>query len=210
MNKTLIGLVSVSCSLVSGWALSAVDKPAQEATTVTLAQQAYPISFDIPAFHVTASFPIPSRQIDQPNGENKLYVAQGVSNPDSLSSPLTETFSLLYQTQAPLAQKKSLKATDLAQDFIAILKGHDGIEVNQLTVAHESAAKNLDEHFALLEVIERGRTDYYLMRFIVVGDGMIIGVHTLQKGDKAPDLAADAAWSFVDSIQLGQAGPKSS
>lgn len=202
--------ITTVCSLLLGIGiLCAVDKPAQESLP-TASTQTYPISFDSQHYHVTAAFPIPSKEIEQRDSQNKMYIAQGVTETDPAGLSLVETYSVLYQSLTPKTGDKPVTALDLAQQFEKTLGQNEGVTVKELSIHHEAGKGDYNQQYIALEVIDHARTDYYLMRIITFQNGVIVAVHTMQKGMEPIDLSNPSVWAFLDSVALTSKTPHSS
>ncbi|MDP1836280.1 MAG: hypothetical protein Q8K75_10205 [Chlamydiales bacterium] len=201
MKRVIIGAVSLSF-LVAAFAFC-VEPPAQEGEYQA---KPYPIEFDSSSHHISAIFPVPSHKIQQ--DDQQLYLAQGTSRKDSKGRPLVETFSLMMQKELTFMNVTSeTQAQEVGEKFLERLKGQPEVTFNQLSVNHKPESITKNEASMLIEVIDHARTDYYAVRFIVLNDGVLIGIHTLQKGeDKAPDFSSEELWGFIDSIKVESKG----
>ncbi len=192
--------MGASCLSIFGYA----DKPVMP-LAAPQQQNQWPVSFDTLTHHITANFPIPSREIQQENRSNHLYLAQRMSEPNKNGKTFRETFSLVYQEQ-PLfsSAETSSKAIDLANQFEESLKKHAGIHVAAVAVNHApKAAGKLDQHYRVLEVTDGSFTDYFVLRVIRTSDGAVVAVHTLQKDETSPmDWNSGHIWEFLDSLVM--------
>lgn len=201
MKRVIIGAVSLSFTLAA--LAFCVEPPAQEGEYQV---RPYPIEFDSPSHHISAVFPIPSHKIQQ--GDQQLYLAQGSARKDSKGRPLAETFSLMMQKELTfMTVTPETKAQEVGEKFLERLKSQSEVTYNQLSVSHQPENITSNEACMLIEVVDHARTDYYAVRFIVLNDGVLIGIHTLQKGeDKAPDFSSGELWGFIDSIKVESKG----
>lgn len=197
MKRVIIGALSLSF-FVAAFAYC-VELPAQEGDYQA---KPYPIEFDSSLHHISAVFPVPSHKIRQ--ADQQLYLAQGTAGKDSRGSPLVETFSLMMQKELTfMTLTPETQAQEVGEKFLERLKSQPEITYNQLSVNHQPKSITKNEASILVEVIDHSRTDYYAVRFIVLNDGVLIGIHTLQKGEeKAKDFSSGEFWSFVDSIKV--------
>ncbi len=170
--------------------------------------QSWPVSFETLSYHVNAIFPVPSREAKQANSANHFYMAQAQSEPNSLGHRLKETFSLVYQETSAIATSgDSLKAKDVADQFVASLKAHKEVQFKEIPVTHAYKDSTLNQQYRILEVTESGRTDYYLMRVVMTSEGIVVAIQTIQKDEKAPlDWQSADLWAFIDSVKFVKEG----
>ncbi len=84
--------------------------------------QAWPISFETLTHKITVTFPVPSREVQQENRSNRLYLAQQMAQTKD-GKALRETFSLVYQEQPLFSEvPTNVKAIDLANSFEEAIK----------------------------------------------------------------------------------------